>query len=81
MKTEKYLFMRHLLTTIWRLYFYPAKFDNFKDEKISDYKTVSVAQSKKLAGLKTGGLVGLWATFEGSYFLFGGAKKLFKFLK
>ena len=27
---------------------YPAKFDNFKDENISDYKTVSVAQSKKL---------------------------------
>ena len=29
-------------------YFYPAKFDNFKDENILDYKTVSVAQSKKL---------------------------------
>ena len=52
MKTEKYLFMRHLLTTIWRLYFYPAKFDNFKDEKNSDYKTVSVSK-QKLAGLKT----------------------------
>ena len=25
-----------------RLFFYPAKFDNFKDEKISDYITVSV---------------------------------------
>ena len=25
-----------------------AKFDNFKDEKISDYKTVSVSQSKDL---------------------------------
>jgi hypothetical protein len=38
----------YLLTAIWRLYFYPAKFDNFKDEKMPDYKTVSVAQSKNL---------------------------------
>ena len=29
-----------------KMFFHPAKFDNFKDEKISDYKTVSVAQSK-----------------------------------
>ena len=28
--------------------FYPAKFDNFKDEKISDFKTVSVSQRKNL---------------------------------
>ena len=26
--------------------FHPAKFDNFKDEKISDYRTVSVPQRK-----------------------------------
>ena len=38
---------------------HPAKFDNFKDETISDYKTVSVPQSQILAGLKTLGLVGL----------------------
>ena len=31
-----------------KLFFHPAKFDNFKDEKISDYKTDSVAQSKNL---------------------------------
>ena len=37
----------------------PAKFDNFKDEKKTDYKTVSVPQSQKLAGVKTLGLVGL----------------------
>ena len=42
-----------------QLFFYPAKFDNFKDEKISDYKTVSVAQSKNFAGLKSVGIVGL----------------------
>ena len=59
MKIEKCLFMRHLLIAIWRLYFCPAKFDNFKDETISDYKTVSVPQSQILAGLKTLGLVGL----------------------
>ena len=35
-------------SAIWRLYFHPAKFDNFKDEKMSDYKTVSVAQNKNL---------------------------------
>ena len=39
---------------IWRLYFHPAKFDNFKDEKMSGYKNVSVTYTKqKLAGLKT----------------------------
>jgi hypothetical protein len=35
-------------SAIRRIFFHPAKFDNFKDEKISDYKTVSVAQSKIL---------------------------------
>ena len=40
-----------------KIFFHPAKFNNSKDEKISDFKTESVSQ--KLAGLKTGGLVGL----------------------
>ena len=31
-----------------KLFFHPVKFDNFKDEKISDFKTVSVSQSKNL---------------------------------
>ena len=31
-----------------KIYFHPAKFDNFKDEKISDFKTVSVSQRKNL---------------------------------
>ena len=44
---------------IFEIFFHPAKFDNFKDEAISDYKTVSVQQSQILAGLKTLGLVGL----------------------
>ena len=30
----------------------PAKFDNFKDEKISDYKTVSDSQDKNLLDWK-----------------------------
>ena len=38
--------MSYLLNAIWRLYFHPAKFDNLKDEKMSDYKTVAVAQNK-----------------------------------
>ena len=42
-----------------KIFFHPAKFDNFKDETISDYKTVSVPESQILAGLKTLGLVGL----------------------
>ena len=42
-----------------KIFFHPAKFDNFKDETISDYKTVSAPQSQILAGLKTLGLVGL----------------------
>ena len=42
--------------------------------QFSDYKTVSVPQSQILAGLKTIGLVGLWATFEGSFLCFGGQK-------
>ena len=52
-------------TSIWRIYFHPAKFDNFKDEKMSDYKTVSVAQSKNLLNWKPASLTNHdWATFE-----------------
>jgi hypothetical protein len=42
----------------FKIFFHPAKFDNFKDEKISDFKTVSVSQ-KKTCWTETGGLVGL----------------------
>ena len=31
-----------------KIFFHSAKFDNFKDEKISDFKTVSVSQRKNL---------------------------------
>ena len=49
--------------------------------QLSDYKTVSVAQSKtkqKLAGLKTVGLGGVWETFEGRFFYALRAKKISK---
>ena len=38
----------HLIN--FMIFFHLAKFDNFKDETISDYKTVSVPQSQILAG-------------------------------
>ena len=47
----------HLISN--KIFLNPAKFDNFNDETISDYKTVSVSQSQILAGIKTLGLVGL----------------------
>ena len=36
----------------FKIFFHPAKFDNFKDEKISNFKTVSVSQSKNLLDWK-----------------------------
>ena len=56
-----------------KLFFLPSKFENFKNEKISDYKTLSFTK-QKLAGLKTVGLVWLWVTFEGIFLCFGGQK-------
>ena len=47
----------HLIN--FKIFLQPAKFDNFKDETISDYKPVSIPQSQILAGLKTLGLLGL----------------------
>ena len=35
-----------------KLFFHPAKFDSFKDEAISAFKTVSVSQSKNLLDWK-----------------------------
>jgi hypothetical protein len=49
------------------MFFHPAKFDNFKDEKISDFKTVSVSQSKNLLD------------FLGDFFMFWGSKKILIF--
>ena len=48
--------MRYLISAIRMIFFHLAKFDNFKDEEKTDYKTVTVPQSKKLAGMKTFGL-------------------------
>ena len=44
---KMYIFaVLHLISN--KIFFHPAKFDNFKDEKISDFKTVSVSQRKNL---------------------------------
>ena len=61
----------------FKIFFHPSKFDNFKDETISDYMTVSVPQSQIVAGLKTLGLVGLYETFKDSFFMFLGVKIFF----
>ena len=87
MKTERCLFMKHLLTSIWRIYFHSAYqlFENFKDEKISDYKTVSVVGNKKLAGLKTWGVFFSFLVFFFIFLFFSKScikhrqKKSFKF--
>ena len=43
------LYLHHI---DFKIFFHPAKFDNFKDEKISDFKTVSVSQRKNLLDWK-----------------------------
>ena len=43
----------------FKVFFHPAKFDNFKDVTILYKKTVSVSKSQILVGLKTLGLVGI----------------------
>ena len=40
----------HLISN--KIFSHPAKFDNFKDEKISDFKIVSVSQRKNLLDWK-----------------------------
>ena len=56
----------------FKIFFHPAKFDNFKDETISDCKTLSVPQSQILAGLKTSGIT---SNFLGHFFSVLGCKK------
>ena len=62
----------------FKIFFHPAKFDNFKDETTSDYKTVAVPQSQILAGLKTLGPVRLMSNFLGNFFYVLGGKIFFK---
>ena len=57
-----------------RIFFHAAKYDNFKDEKISDYKTVSVAQSKNLLDRKLPGLSNYEQLLRAIFFMFSGAK-------
>ena len=46
--------MRYLLSAIQRIFIQPTKFDNFKDEKISDCKTVSARTYLQLPLLQRG---------------------------
>ena len=48
--------------------------------KMRKFQTLKLSQfhKEKTCWTKTGGLVGLWATFEGSFSMFWGAKKKFK---
>ena len=52
MKTEKWF-----LSAIWRLYFHNAKFDNFKDEKMSDKKNCLSSTIKNLLDWKPTSLI------------------------
>jgi hypothetical protein len=60
------LYLHHIN---FKIFFHLAKFDNFKDEKISDYKTVSVPQSQIVAGLKTLGLGQFFYVLGAKFFL------------
>ena len=62
-----------------KIFFLTAKFDNFKDEKISDCKTASVPKRKNLLDQK---LVVQWdyeQLLRGVFLSFGGQKKIFNF--
>ena len=63
---------------LW-LYFHPAKFDDFKDEKMSDYKTVSVAQSKNLLGWKYDSLTNYELLLRAVFYVFGAILSLLFF--
>ena len=57
----EYFVVECYCTCIWhhrdsKIFFHPAKFDNLKDEKISDFKTVSVSQRKNLLDYSPWGL-------------------------
>ena len=65
----------------FKIFFHPAKFDNFKDEKISDFKTVSVSQ-KKTCWTENWWSSGIMSNFLGELFYDLGVKKMVKiFLK
>ena len=46
----------------------------------TDWKNCLISTKQTIAGIKTLGLVGLWATFEAGFFMFWGAKKNSKIL-
>ena len=80
--TQNYILWRFKIhkhtSSQWRLFFHPAKFDNFKDKKITDYKIVSVAQSKNLQDWKLPGLTNYEQLLRTVFFMFLGAKSFLK---
>ena len=52
------------------------KFDNFKDEKMSDCKTASAAQSKNLLDRKPAGLTNYELLLRAFFYVFWGKKKI-----
>ena len=62
-----------------KIFFDPAKFDNFKDEKISDFKTVSVSQSKNLVDWKLVVYCDYEQLFREVFLCFEGQKKMWIF--
>ena len=65
----------------FKIFFHPAKFDNFKDEKISDFKTVSVSQ-RKTCWTENWWSSGIMSNFWGEFFyVLGGKQNFEKILK
>ena len=69
------LYLRHRNS---KLFFHPAKFENFKDEKISDFITVSISQSKKTCWTENVWSSGIMSNFLGEFFYVLGVKKNFE---
>ena len=76
MNSGMLLYLHHRYS---KLFFHPAKFDNFKDEKISDYKTVLVAQRKNLLDWKLLVLEDYEQLFRTVFFMFWGQFFFFKY--
>ena len=60
-----------------KIFFHPSKFDNFKGEKISGFKTVSVSQAKT-CWTENWWSSGIMSNFLGEFFMFWGSQKNLK---
>ena len=59
----------------FKIFFHPAKFDNFKEEKISDFKT----DSEKTCWTENWWSSGIMSNFWGEFFYVLGVKKNLRF--